>query len=310
MSTSSQTKVLSRVGASAPKPLPTPKPAPTRAPVSPKSSGPLAGLHIAVIGAGKIGETLIQGLVDSRVVHRTQLIATTSNRDHSQALARKFHIRVAPANMVAVKTADIVLLCVKPQVMSEVLNEIRPILEPRQLLISVAAAVSTAYIERILEKPVPVVRCMPNTPCLIRAGMTGLCAGKHATAANVETARTIFDSVGRTVVLDERHMDAVTGLSASGPAFLYIVIEALAEGGVKVGLPRDVATELASQTMLGSARMVLETHEHPAKLKDAVTTPAGCTMDGILQLEEGGLRVTLIKAIVEATRRATELLHG
>ncbi|MBI5368247.1 MAG: pyrroline-5-carboxylate reductase [Planctomycetes bacterium] len=261
------------------------------------------------MGAGKIGETLLQGLLDSGAVQRSQLIATTRHREHSQAIARKFHIRVAPANTVAAKAADVIILCVKPQAMAEVLNEIRPILEPRQLVISVAASVSTAYIERLLEKPIPVIRCMPNTPCMLRHGMTGIAGGTHADAAQLESARAIFASVGRTLVLDEKHMDAVTGLSASGPAFLYIIIESLAEGGVKVGLPREIATELAAQTMLGAARMVLETGQHPAQLKDAVTTPAGCTIDGILQLEEGGLRVTLIKAIVEATRRAGELLH-
>jgi pyrroline-5-carboxylate reductase len=150
---------------------------------------------------------------------------------------------------------------------------------------------------------------MPNTPCLLKKGMTGIAAGKNASHEHLELAKFIFDAVGRTIVADERHMDAITGLSASGPAFIYIVIESLAEAGVKVGLPRDVATELAAQTVVGAGSMVLETSEHPAKLKDMVTTPAGCTIDGILELEEGGLRVTLIKAVVKATQRAKELLE-
>jgi pyrroline-5-carboxylate reductase len=140
--------------------------------------------------------------------------------------------------------------------------------------------------------------------------MTAVCAGAHAGPKHLEIATSIFGAVGRTLTVDEKHMDAVTGLSASGPAFIYIVIESLAEGGVKVGLPRDVATELAAQTVLGAGAMVIETGEHPAKLKDLVTTPAGCTIDGILELEEGGLRVTLIKAVVVATRRARELLES
>jgi pyrroline-5-carboxylate reductase len=149
---------------------------------------------------------------------------------------------------------------------------------------------------------------MPNTPCFVKTGMTGICGGKHATPEQLTLARKIFEAIGRCVVVEEKHMDCVTGLSASGPAFIYMVIESLAEAGVKVGLPRQVATELAAQTVLGSAKMVLETGDHPAYLKDQVTTPAGCTIDGILELEEGGLRVTLIKAVVRAVRRASELV--
>ncbi len=148
---------------------------------------------------------------------------------------------------------------------------------------------------------------MPNTPSMLGAGATALCRGQHATDAQLALARRMFATVGRAVVVDEKHMDAVTGLSGSGPAFLYIIIEALAEAGVNVGLPRDIATELAAQTAFGAARMVLETGAHPALLKDEVTTPAGCTVDGILELEEGGLRVTLIKAVKRATERARQL---
>jgi len=151
---------------------------------------------------------------------------------------------------------------------------------------------------------------MPNTPCVVGCGMTALCKGKFATAQHLEIASTLFGVVGRTVVVDEKLMDAVTGLSASGPAYIYIILESLAEAGVKVGLPRDVATLLAAQTTLGAATVVLETGEHPAQLKDTVTTPAGCTIDGILELEEGKLRVTLIKAVVKAAQRAKELANS
>jgi pyrroline-5-carboxylate reductase len=175
-------------------------------------------------------------------------------------------------------------------------------------VISVAASVPTRYIEDILGTPTPVVRAMPNTACQVGAGMTGICRGAHATETHLETARRLFDAVGRTVVVDEKHMDAVTGLSGSGPAYVYIILESLAEAGVKVGLPRDVATILSAQTLLGAAKVALDTGDHPALLKDAVTTPAGCTIDGILELEEGKLRVTLIKAVVKATERAKQLL--
>ena len=166
---------------------------------------------------------------------------------------------------------------------------------------------NSGAIESGLAKPVPVVRVMPNTPCLVREGMTAIAAGRHARKEHLELVEALFRPLGRTRVLDEKHMDAVTGLSASGPAFMYVVLEALAEGGLKVGLPRETATELIAQTMLDAAKLALETREHPAKLKDAVTTPAGCTIDGLLELEEGGLRVALIKAVVRATRRAAEL---
>jgi pyrroline-5-carboxylate reductase len=164
--------------------------------------------------------------------------------------------------------------------------------------------------ENIIGKPVPVIRAMPNTACLIKQGITAVSPGKHATPTHVQQARKIFDAIGRSLILDEKHMDAVTGLSASGLAFVYIIIESFIEGGVKVGLPRDVATLLAAQMVHGAANMVLETGEHPAKLKDIVTTPAGCTVDGLLELEDGGLRVTLIKAVDRATRRARELVNG
>jgi len=201
-----------------------------------------------------------------------------------------------------------VLLCVKPKVVAEVLNKIAPELHEKTLVISVAASVPTTYIEERLGKKAPVVRVMPNTPSAVGCGMTGICRGAQAETEHLEIARAMFNAVGRTVVVDEKNMDAVTGLSASGPAFAYIILESLAEAGVKVGLPRDVATLLAAQTMKGAASVVLETGDHPALLKDAVTTPAGCTIDGILELEEGKLRVTLIKAVVKATSRAGELL--
>ena len=222
---------------------------------------------------------------------------------------------VTSDNRKAVKDAEVILLAVKPQAVAEVLDEIAPELRAKRLLVSVAASVPTSYLEQQLaaasggqSNKVAVVRAMPNTPAAVGCGMTTICRGAHAGPADVEIAQTMFDAVGRTVVVDEKNMDAVTGLSASGPAFAYIILESLAEAGVKVGLPRDVATLLAVQTMKGSASVVLETGEHPALLKDAVTTPAGCTIDGILELEEGKLRVTLIKAVVKATSRAGELL--
>lgn len=270
----------------------------------------LENKKLAVIGAGKLGETILGGLFDAGTIRPTDVIATAAHQERLSLLQERFGLETNLSNPAAVESSDVVLLCVKPRTVPSVIDEIADVLRPSQLLITAAASVSTAFIEARLPREIPVVRAMPNTPCRIRKGMTGIAPGAHAGEEHLALARHIFDAVGRTRVVDERHMDAITGLSASGPAFLYVVIESLAEGGVKVGLPRDVATELAAQTVLGAGAMVLETGEHPARLKDSVTTPAGCTMDGILELEEGGLRVTLIKAVVRATERARELLES
>ncbi len=265
---------------------------------------------LAVLGAGKMGETLTAGMLDAGIFSREKIIATDKNSDRLELMREKYKVSSVMDNPRAVREADILLLAVKPQAVRELLEEIRGEIRPDHVVISIVASVSTSYIERILQTKVPVVRAMPNTPCQIRSGMTAICGGAFAEDAHLKEAERIFASIGRTVFLEEQYMDAVTGLSASGPAFIYIILESLAEAGVKVGLPRSVATELAAQMTLGAARMVLETKEHPALLKDIVTTPAGCTIDGILELEEGKLRVTLIKAVVKATQRASELLES
>ena len=270
---------------------------------------------LAVLGAGKLGGILLRAYLKQRLFVSNRVTATVKHAERAAALAKELGIEVTANNREAVKGADIVLLTIKPQTVAEVLQEIGPEIGAEALLISVAASVPTGFIEQQLvaatggkHDKVPVVRAMPNTPAAVDCGMTAICGGNHTSADHLQVARAMFDAVGRTIVLDEKHMDAVTGLSASGPAFAYIILESLAEGGVKVGLPRDVATLLAAQTMKGAASVVLETGDHPALLKDAVTTPAGCTIDGILELEEGKLRVTLIKAVVKATSRAGELL--
>ena len=263
---------------------------------------------VAFLGLGKIGGILLQALFKKNVLSPKNTVATVRHPERAQKLSQELGISVTTDNRQAAQQSDLVLLCVKPQTVREVIEEIAAEMTPGKQLISIAASVPTHYIEEILDSEVPVVRAMPNTPCVIECGMTGLCKGKFADESHLDIAQTLFDSVGMTITVDEKHMDAVTGLSASGPAFVFIILESLAEGGVKVGLPRDVATLLAAQTVQGAARMILETGQHPALLKDAVTTPAGCTVDGIMELEEGKLRVTLIKAVVKATERAKELL--
>jgi pyrroline-5-carboxylate reductase len=264
----------------------------------------------AFLGAGKMGGILLRALLEKGLLSRQTTVATVQHEERARDLSGKFGVPVGTDNLAAVKNADVVFICVKPQVVEDVIRQIRPNVSERQLFISVAASVATSQIEDALRVDAPVIRAMPNTPCVLGVGMTALCRGKFANAHHVEIASALFNAVGRTVTVDEKQMDAVTALSASGPAYIYIILESLAEAGVKVGLPRDVATLLAAQTTLGASTVVLETGDHPALLKDAVTTPAGCTIDGIMELEEGKLRVTLIKAVVKAAQRAKELANG
>ena len=270
----------------------------------------IAGLRVAVLGAGKMGGILLQAFLKNKLLAPEQIFATVHHADRAKALSEQFGIQVTTDNLAAARQADVILLGVKPTQVPALVDEIRSALTPKKTLLSFAASVKTRSIEDAAGCELAVIRAMPNTPAMVGAAITALCGGRFVSAEQIAAAQTMFQTVGRTVVVDEKHMDAVTGLSGSGPAFLYIIIEALAEAGVNVGLPRDVATLLAAQTTLGSARMVLETGSHPALLKDAVTTPAGCTVDGILELEEGGLRVTLIKAVKRATQRAKELANG
>jgi len=265
---------------------------------------------LALIGTGKLGEALLSSMLGAQLVPVSHVVATDADPPRVDYIAEKYGVKATTNNLQAVAGADLVMLCVKPQQVAEVLREIRKTLSKNALVISVAASVTCGLIERELDHGHRVVRVMPNTPCLIRQGMSAIARGKHATPEDVKVAQTIFSAMGRTVVVDEKHMDAITGLSASGPAYVYMIIESLAEGGVKLGLPRELSTELSAQTLLGASAMVLHTGEHPAKLKDIVTTPAGCTIDGLLELEEGGLRVTLIKAVVRAAERARQLVES
>jgi len=265
-------------------------------------------MRLAVLGAGKMGGILIDAFVKQGLVSPKNIFATVQHAGRERQSTSGLGVSVGNDNREAVRKADVILLCVKPQTVAQVIDEIKKELTDKKLLISIAASVPTGYIERRLTAKVPVIRAMPNTPSMVGEGITAIAKGKLAIERDVETAQKLFGAVGRTVVVDEKNMDAITGLSASGPAFIYIILESLAEGGVKAGLPRELATLLAAQTALGAAKVVLETGHHPALLKDTVTTPAGCTIDGILELEEGGLRVTLIKAVVKASERAKELL--
>jgi pyrroline-5-carboxylate reductase len=270
----------------------------------------LPQVRVAVLGAGKMGGILLQAFLKQNLFAPEQIHATVGHAERALALSTQWGVDVTTNNLEAARQSDLILLGVKPMQVPGLIEEIRPALTTAKTLISFAASVKTRAIEEAAGMEIAVIRAMPNTPSALGAGAAALCRGRFVSAAQMELAERIFETVGRAVVVDEKHMDAVTGLSGSGPAYIYIIIEALAEAGVKVGLPRDIATELAAQTTFGAAKMVLETGYHPAMLKDAVTTPAGSTIDGIMALEEGGLRVTLIKAVMRATERAKQLATG
>jgi len=270
----------------------------------------LPNVRVAVLGSGKMGGILLQAFLKQNLFAPEQIHATVAHAERAVALSTQWGVDVSTDNLAAAKQADLILIGVKPFQVPDLIEQIKPALTPEKTIVSFAASVKTSSIEEYAGMELAVVRAMPNTPSALGAGAAALCRGRFVSEAKMELAKRIFETVGRAVVVDEKHMDAVTGLSGSGPAYIYIIIEALAEAGVKVGLPRDIATELAAQTAFGSAKMVLETGYHPALLKDAVTTPAGCTVDGLLELEEGGLRVTLIKAVMRATERAQALAKG
>lgn len=269
----------------------------------------LKNKKLAVIGVGKLGEALISGLLKKDAISASDICGTVGHEESLKRIKERLNIEATLDNQKAVKDRDLVLLAVKPQNMDSVLKEIAPVVTKNHLIISVAASVTTGFVEERLPQGVPVVRAMPNTPSVMNVGMAGMCTGTSATDEHKKMAEAIFKCVGETVFVDESLMDGVTALSASGPAYLYVVIESLAEAGVKLGIPRDVSTLLAAQTMLGSAKMILDSKAHPALLKDMVTTPAGCTINGLMELEEGKLRVTLIKAVVKAAERARELVN-
>jgi pyrroline-5-carboxylate reductase len=274
---------------------------------APTPQAAIPNLRVAVLGAGKMGGILMQAFLKNNLVSAESIFATVQHAERAIALSAQHGVTVTTDNLAAAQAADIIILGVKPMQVPALLAQIKSALTPKKLVLSIAAGVKITEMEEAAGKNIPVIRAMPNTPAMLTAGMTAYCRGTHVTDEQMKLAGRIFQTVGRAVVVEEKHMDAVTGLSGSGPAFYYIIIEALAEGGVNMGLPRDTATLLAAQTMFGSARMVLETGYHPAMLKDAVTTPAGSTVDGILALEEGGLRAALIQAVRKATLRAKEL---
>ncbi len=262
---------------------------------------------IGFIGGGNMGEALIKGILKSGVSSRQAVFVSDIRSDRLKALQKSYGIKVCKDNLTAASQADIIILCVKPQNMEAMLSGLAPAVSGRHLIISVAAGIATDFISRHFKSSIPVIRVMPNTPALIGEGASALCKGRNATDSHLKLAQGIFSAVGKVVIVDESLMDAVTGLSGSGPAYVFLFIEALADAGVKMGLSRQVALLLATQTCLGSAKMIAETGEHPAKLRDMVTSPGGTTISGLHKLEAGRLRSALMDAVEAATKRSQEL---
>lgn len=263
--------------------------------------------RLGFLGAGNMAAALIKGLLHGKVMPADRIVASDVKAERLEQLQAAHGIWTTTDNHALLRDSDVVVLAVKPQVIDKVLTEVGGDIRPDQLVVSVAAGVPVEALEGRLPKGSRVVRAMPNTPATVQAGATAIAGGAHASADDLRIARELFEAVGRVVVLDETLLDAVTGLSGSGPAYVMLIIEALADGGVKVGLHRDTALLLAAQTVFGSAKLLLETGEHPGRLKDMVTSPGGTAIAGLHTLESGALRKTLIDAVEAATKRSVEL---
>lgn len=262
---------------------------------------------IGLIGAGNMAEALVSGILKAGLAYPSGIRVTDISALRLQHFQDTYSVPSLTNNVDLVQWSDVILLCVKPQTMDAVLSEIRTKLTPRSVVISVAAGYPLKRLSDHLGTEVPIVRAMPNTPAVIQQGVTALAYGPNFDINQSQLIQNIFESVGKVVTIDESLMDAVTGLSGSGPAYVYLIIEALADAGVRVGLPRTTAHVLATQTVVGAAKMVQETGAHPALLKDRVTSPGGTTIAGLRELEAGGVRATMIKAVEAATNRSAEL---
>jgi pyrroline-5-carboxylate reductase len=262
---------------------------------------------IGMLGAGNMAGALIRGLLASKSVKPEQIRASDVREERLKEIHDEYGIITHADNHELVRWSNLLVLATKPQGIDKVLDQVADHVEPNTVVVSIAAGVPIRCIEARLPASVRVLRAMPNTAAIALAGATGIAPGSRATQEDVRVTKALFDAIGRSVVLDETLIDAVTGLSGSGPAYIMLIIEALADGGVKVGLHRDTALLLAAQTVFGSAKLLLDTGEHPGRLKDMVTSPGGTAIAGLHTLESGGLRRTLIDAVDTATRRAIEL---
>lgn len=263
--------------------------------------------NMVILGGGNMGSSLLRGVLRAGLTPAARITVVDVHRGKLDEIRESYGVNVDTAAAAHVPDAGIIILAIKPQTLKEVLDGIRDAVTPDKLIISIVAGVQSTYIRERLGANNPVIRCMPNIAATVDAAASALSGGPPVREEHFEVAEAIFAAVGEVVRVDERHLDAVTGLSGSGPAYIYMVIEALCDGGVKMGLPREVAMKLATQTVLGAAKLVSETGEHPAALRDQVTTPGGTTIAAIHELEERGLRAMLISAVVTATEQSREL---
>ncbi|MFB3884140.1 MAG: pyrroline-5-carboxylate reductase [Thermodesulfobacteriota bacterium] len=267
----------------------------------------LKNKEVGFVGTGNMGEALIKGLLHGHVCKPEQILCSDTRPERLKAIRETYGVKGTSHNIEVVKQAEILILAVKPQIMKEVVSEVSKHLDLSKLIISIAAGVPLNSLEACAKKELKLIRVMPNICVSVREGVSAIAGGKHVHKEDLMIAKTIFDSVGKSLFIEEGLLDAVTGLSGSGPAYIFLIIDALADAGVKVGLARNDALILASQTVLGAAKMLIETGEHPGKLKDLVTSPGGTAIAGLHTLEEGGLRTTLINAVEVATQRARVL---
>ena len=263
--------------------------------------------RLGIIGAGNMGEAIIRGVLQSALLKAEDLLVTDVSARRLEHMHSQYQVQAVTDLARLAEGTDTIILAVKPQSMEGLLSALKGLLRSGALVVSIAAGVTLKKIARGLPPGTRIVRVMPNNPALYMKGIAALCPGEAATEEDLKAACSIFEALGRAVVVEERMMDAVTGLSGSGPAYVYLFIEALSDGGVRMGLPRDVATELAVQTVLGSAVVAAESHEHVALLKEMVTSPGGTTIAGLHELERGALRATVINAVEAATKRSREL---
>ena len=263
---------------------------------------------ICILGSGNMGEALVSGLISSASSKPQNIICTDVRESTLEDIHEKYSVQTTADNLEAVTKSDIVIYAIKPQIMAAVLKETAEKLDMSKLIISIAAGVPMQAIESYLDKKLRLIRVMPNIAAAVKEAATAVAAGKNASEEDIKLAMTIFNSIGKTVFIPENYlMDAITGLSGSGPAYIFLIVEAMADAGVKVGLSRQEAFFLSAQTVLGAAKMLIETREHPGQLRDRVTSPGGTAIAGLATLEEGGLRTTLINAVEVATNRSREL---
>ncbi len=254
-----------------------------------------------------MGEALISGFLKSKIFSPQDVYASEIIEKRRKYITDNYHIESFDDTKKLVERSDLIIISVKPHNVKDVLESIRDNITPEKILVSIAAGIKLDFIRKNLPEGIPIIRVMPNIACFVREGMIAICPSDNTPKEKLEAVKEVLSILGRTIILDEKYFDAVTGLVGSGPAYIYLIIEALSDAGVRLGLPRDIAITLSAQTILGAGKMVLEINEHPAKLKDMVVTPGGTTIEGLLEMERGRVRATIIDAVIKATERAKEL---